>query len=201
MQPVELASGLWRWSAPHPDWKPNAVAGSSADWPHEVGCVLVETDRAAVFIDAMTREQAAFWDWADARCSDRRVLALSTIAFHRRGRDELVERYGAETSRAKRNLPRGVCAIPLRGAGETIFWLPEHRTLVPGDRILGDGRGGLRICPDSWLEYLPSRLRAAELCELLRPLLDLPFERVLVSHGTPVLADGHRALARALRRQ
>ncbi len=200
MQPVELARGLWRWTAPHPDWKPDAVRGSSGDWPQEVGCALVETDRTVVFIDAMpTTEETAFWNWANRRCAGRRVLALTTIAFHRRGRDELVERYGATTSRAKRNLPRGVCAVPLRGAGETIFWLPEHRTLVPGDRIIGDERGGLRICPDSWLEYLPSHLRGADLRELLRPLLELPIERVLVSHGMPVLADGHRELARALR--
>jgi hypothetical protein len=200
MQPVELASGLWRWSAPHPDWRPDAVAGSSADWPQEVGCALVETDRAAVFIDAMPpRDEAAFWSWADRRCAERRVFALTTIAFHRRSRDELVERYGAETSRAKRSLPSGIRAIPIRSARETIFWLPEQRTLVPGDRIIGDERGGLRICPDSWLAYLPSRILAADLRELLRPLLELPVERVLVSHGAPVLAGGHRALARALR--
>jgi hypothetical protein len=200
MQPVELASGLWRWSAPHPDWKPNAVAGSSADWPQEVGCALVETDRTAVFIDAMAPgDGAAFWSWADRRCAGRRVLALTTIAFHRRSRDELVERYGAATSRARRNLPPGVSAIPISGAGETIFWLPEHRTLVVGDRIIGGEHGGLRICPDSWLEYLPSGIAAADLRELLRPLLELPVERVLVSHGAPVLADGHSALARSLR--
>jgi hypothetical protein len=200
MQPVELASGLWRWSAPHPDWKPNAAAGSSADWPQEVGCTLVETDRATVFIDAIaTSDAAAFWSWADRRCAGRCVHALTTIAFHRRSRDELVARYGAETSRARRSLPPGVCAIPIRGAGETIFWLPEHRTLVPGDRIIGSERGGLRVCPDSWLDYLPSQILAADLRESLRPLLELPIDRVLVSHGAPVLADGHRALARALR--
>jgi hypothetical protein len=38
----------------------------------------------------------------------------------------------------------------------------------------------------------------AKLRASLRPLLDLPVERVLVSHGTPVLADARRALARAL---
>ena len=200
MQPVELASGLWRWSAPHPDWKPNAVAGSSADWPQEVGCALVETDDTAVFIDAIaTGDETAFWSWADRRCAGRRVLALTTIAFHRRSRDELVERYGAAISRAKRNLPPGVEPIPIHRAGETVFWLPEHRTLVTGDRIVGAERGGLRICPDSWLAYLPSRILAADLRELLRPLLELPIERVLVSHGAPVLAEGHRALARALR--
>jgi hypothetical protein len=199
MEPVELARGLWRWTAPHPDWKPDAAAGSSADWPREVGCVLVETGDTAVFIDAMTTAaESAFWSWADRRCAARRVLALTTIGFHRRSRDALVERYGAATSRARRNLPRGVRTMPLRGAGETIFWLPEHRALVPGDRIIGDEDGGLRVCPDSWLAYLPSRITSSALRELLRPLLELPVDRVLVSHGEPVLAGGHPALAEAL---
>jgi hypothetical protein len=199
MEPVELAHGLWRWTTPHPDWKPDAAAGSSADWPREVGCVLVETGDTTVFIDAIVPAvQAAFWNWADRRCTARRVLALSTIGFHRRSRDELVERYGAAASRAKRNLPESVCAMPIRGAGETIFWLPEHRALVPGDRIIGDEDGGLRTCPDSWLAYLPSQITPAELRELLRPLLELPVERVLVSHGEPVLADGQLALTEAL---
>jgi hypothetical protein len=200
MQPVELARGLWRWSAPHPDWKAGAAAGSSADWPQEVGCVLVETPAAAVFIDAIaTPGEQAFWSWADRRCAGRQVLALTTIAFHRRSRDEFVARYRAATSRAKRNLPASICPLPIRGGGETIFWLPEHRALVPGDRIIGAEGGRLRLCPDSWLAYLPSRIAGGDLRELLRPLLELPVERVLVSHGEPVLADGHRALARALR--
>jgi hypothetical protein len=199
MEPVELSPGLWRWTVAHPDWKPDAAADSSADWPREVGCVLVETGDAAVFVDAIApAAKAAFWSWADRRCAARRVLALTTIGFHRRSRDELVERYGAATSRAKRNLPESVCAMPIRGAGETIFWLPEHRALVPGARIIGAEDGGLRTCPDSWLAYLPSRITSAELRELLRPLLELPIERVLVSHGEPVLADGHLTLAEAL---
>ena len=35
--------------------------------------------------------------------------------------------------------------------------------------------------------------------ERLRPLLELPIERVVVSHGEPVLAGGRDALAEALR--
>jgi hypothetical protein len=46
---------------------------------------------------------------------------------------------------------------------------------------------------------MPRPLSAAELRALLLPLLDLPVERVLVSHGEPVLHDGRAALARALR--
>jgi hypothetical protein len=37
-----------------------------------------------------------------------------------------------------------------------------------------------------------------ELREALRPLLDLPVEMVLVSHGEPVLGGGREALAKSL---
>jgi hypothetical protein len=38
----------------------------------------------------------------------------------------------------------------------------------------------------------------AEVAVRIRPLLDLPIEVVLVSHGEPVLSRGRQALARAL---
>jgi hypothetical protein len=123
---------------------------------------------------------------------------LTTIGFHRRSRNELAERYGATTSRARQDLPAGVESFPIRGAGETIFWLAEHRAVVPGDRILGGPGGRLRLCPASWLRYLPSGMTVAGLAEALRPLLDLEIERVLVSHGEPVLRRGRQALEAAL---
>jgi hypothetical protein len=75
-----------------------------------------------------------------------------------------------------------------------MFWLAKPRALVAGDRLLGAPGGGLRICPESWLAYLSSGLTSAELRERLRPLLELPVERVLVSHGEPVLSGGRKAL-------
>ena len=82
-----------------------------------------------------------------------------------------------------------------------MVWLPKVHALIPGDRLLGDDeRGGVRLCPDSWLRYLPSGMRQKELREALRPLLDLPVELVLVSHGEPVLEGGREAIARALKR-
>jgi len=92
----------------------------------------------------------------------------------------------------------GVETITIRRAGETMVWLPGPRALVPGDRLLGDDAGGLRLCPPGWLRYLPSRMTEAELREALRPLLELPIEMVLVSHGEPVLRDGRAAIERAL---
>ena len=78
-----------------------------------------------------------------------------------------------------------------------MVWIPEHRALVPGDRLIADGRGGVRPCPASWLGYLPD-YGAEELRAALLPLLDLPVELVLTSHGDPVLRDGHAAIRAAL---
>ena len=103
------------------------------------------------------------------RAHGRRVAILTTLEFHRRSRDELAERYGASTSRARKTLPEGVETIAIAGAGETMVWLPEPRALIPGDRLLGDDAGGLRLCPDSWLRYLPSGMGQAELRDALAP--------------------------------
>ena len=193
----ELAPGLWRWTARHPEAVEDPQPGSAADWPPEVGSVAYAADDALVLIDPLVPEEV--WPELDELAGDRRVTVLTTVGWHRRSRDAVVERYRASTSRARKNLPSGVVPIPLRGAGETMVWLPDVGTLVPGDRLLGDGEGGLRVCPDSWLRYLQGALDGGQLRVLLRPLLDLPIERVLVSHGDPVLEDAHAALAAALR--
>ena len=192
----EIRPGLRRWTAPHPEWEPNAPADSPADWPRDVGCVLYDAPAAVVFVDPLLPpDPQPLWEVFD-ELVDRRavpVRVLTTIRFHRRSGAAFVDRYGATES-----VPDGVEAIELPRAGETMFWLAEHRALIPGDRILGDGAGGLRVCPDSWLRYLRNGLTGDELRDLLRPLLDLPVESVLVSHGEPVLSGGREALERAL---
>ncbi|HEX2045927.1 MAG TPA: hypothetical protein VHF23_09890 [Gaiellaceae bacterium] len=195
----ELRPGLLRWTAPHPDWEPGEPE-SPADWPEEVGSVAYEGPDAFLFVDPLVPDD--LWPVLDERVRrhGRRVVVLTTVRWHRRSRDEVVARYGASTSRARAALPGGVETIVIPGAGETMVWLPEHRALVPGDRLLGGAAGGLRLCPPSWLRYLASGLATDGLRGALRPLLDLPVELVLVSHGEPVLADGRVAVERALRR-
>src|SRR5918995_589445 len=193
MELQEIRPGLLRWTARHPDAEAEPEPESPADWPPDVGSVAYEASDAFVFVDPLVPpEKDTFWTSLDERVRGhaQRVVVLTTIAFHRRSRDEVVERYGASTSRARRMLPAGVETVPIRRAGEVMVWLREHRALVPGDRILGAGDGGLRLCPDSWLGYLPSGMEIPELRETLRALLDLPIEMVLVSHGEPVLEDG-----------
>jgi hypothetical protein len=123
------------------------------------------------------------------------VSILTTIRWHRRDREELAARYRSSSSRAWNALPRGVEQKPLRGAGETVYWLPGAASLLFGDRLLGD-EDGVRLCPESWLRR--ERVDRAGLAHLMLALLELPAERLLVSHGEPVLHDGRAALARAI---
>jgi glyoxylase-like metal-dependent hydrolase (beta-lactamase superfamily II) len=81
-----------------------------------------------------------------------------------------------------------------RGA-EVVLWLPARRSLVFGDVLLGAGSNRVGLCPESWL---PDGTTVADLRLALRPLLELPVERLLVSHGEPVLRDGAAALRQAL---
>jgi hypothetical protein len=195
----ELTPGLWRWTAPHPAWRPDAEPGSAGDWDPNVGCVLVLDELSAVFFDPLLpADPEPFWGWCDEAVESRPVHILTTIRFHGRSREALAARYGGELVTSLRELPRGVEAFRFRAADETMFWVPAHGALVSGDRIIGDDAGGVRLCPDSWLAYLTPAMGEAELRALLAPLLDLPVQRILVSHGEPLLSGGDAALARML---
>jgi len=215
----EIVPGLWRWSAPHPEWDPEAQPGSSGDWDRLVGCVLYELPERVVLIDPLLPaepQRAGLLAWLDRLVDERAVSILTTIHWHSRSRAELARRYRGRGSRAWNYIPPQVRRRPLRGAGETVFWLPGVAALVVGDRLVGAGRAGaggsgaggsgagdassaaaqLRVCPESWLAGV--RADRAEVAALLEPLTELPIERVLVSHGAPVLAGAHHALVQAI---
>jgi hypothetical protein len=196
--PAEIAPGLLRWTAPHPDWNSRAEPGSADDWEQYVGSDLYELPDAVALFDPLlpSDEREQFLGWLDRRIAGRPVSILTTIRWHRRDRDQLAERYRSTTSRAWNAVPAGVVPRPLRGAGETMFWLPDVATLISGDRLIGDHAGGLWVCPESWLAS--TQVDRAGAAALMRPLLELPIEKVLVSHGDPVLHDGRAALARAV---
>jgi hypothetical protein len=163
-----------------------------------VASVFYELPDTVVLIDPLlpTDGRAEFLGWLDERVAGRPLSVLTTIRWHCRDREELAARYRSNSSWAWDHVPAGVERRQLRGAGETLFWLPAAAALVAGDRLIGDEQGGVRVCPQSWLDDV--RVNRAELAALLRPLLELPIERVLVSHGEPVLSGGHAALARAI---
>ena len=187
----QLLPGLWRWTAAHPSRRPRGEPDGVDDWPEEVGSVAYDAPHALVLVDPLVPEPGFLDDLVER--IDKPVSILQTVRFHSRSREELERRY------ADRLAPEpgpGVEPVPIAGAGEAMVWLPSAGALVPGDRLLGDGVGGLRMCPDSWMRYL--KLDQAGLVAALRPLLDLPVEHVIVSHGEPVLGDGRRLLAAAI---
>jgi glyoxylase-like metal-dependent hydrolase (beta-lactamase superfamily II) len=205
--PLELAPGLWRWTAYHEEWK------------EVVGSVYCETRDGVVLIDPLVPADGAERFWSaldrDAERSDGRVHVLVSIFWHTRSAAMIAERYEARiwaptSSRAAvarragavtdafrpgDSLPGGLEAYPTARRSEVVYWLPEQRAIVPGDVLLGDGAGGVRMCPESWL---PGGTGHAALAESLRPLLDLSVERVLVSHGDPLLGAAAATLAAAL---
>jgi glyoxylase-like metal-dependent hydrolase (beta-lactamase superfamily II) len=207
MEVARIAPGLWRWTVFH------------EDWGETVGCVYCETPDGVVLIDPLVPEDESERFWTaldrDVERAGGDVHVVTTVFWHGRSARIVRARYGARVWAPTRGKPAiarragevtdvfrpgeelvtGVVGFPTARAAEVVFWLDEHRTLVPGDVLLGDGDGGLRLCPDTWL---PESTSLEKLADSLRPLLELPVERVLVSHGEPVLDGAHAALTAAL---
>lgn len=204
-----IAAGLWRWTAYYEEWR------------DEVGCVYYEAPDAVVLIDPLVpsvqSESARFWEALDrdVKRAGLPVHVYITVFWHARSAGEVVRRYDGRlhaTSRARaamerrtgvapdvfrpgEPLPGDIEALPSGRSTEVVYWIPEHGAIVPGDVLLGDDNGGLRLCPESWL---PTGVDHAMLRTALKPLLDLPVTRVLVSHGEPVTEDAGARLADAL---
>ena len=93
-------------------------------------------------------------------------------------------------------LPGAAVAYPIDRRQEMPLWFPSHRALAFGDAVVGVD-GALRV----W-EVADSERRMAwyrnRLVPRLEPLLALETESVLVTHGTPVVGGGRKALREAL---
>jgi hypothetical protein len=187
----QLADGLWRWTAPHPN---------AANWPEpgppvppEVGCVYYEAPDAVVLIDPLlpAGEEQEFLAYLD-RDVERLGLPVSillTAAWHERSARILRDYY-----RADDRVPDSIEIHPVEGAPEEqlAYFIRPHQALVVAEIFVGDGYGGLALSPSPALED-----RAA-LDRSLQAIAELPVELVLVSHGEPVLQDGRGAIHLAL---
>ena len=110
-------------------------------------------DGVVVLVDPqLPPEPEPFWAWADERVRGRPVFVVTTIEWHGRSREAFAARY----PRAE-HAPADVELFAFPPPGETMVWLPAQQALVPGDRLIGASRGGLRLCPESWLRYLPGK--------------------------------------------
>ena len=198
----DLDAGLWIWSRSHPDWTPDS------DFSGPVTSTCVRSGGEVIVIDGLAPEPGAVDAWARLDGSPPGV-AVVLKPDHVRDVDLFVTRYGArgygpwlfypgDAPRAALiaiepgdTLPGGLIALyDGRGRNETPVWIPEHRTIVFADAVAAP-EGELRVwdCPPLRERALPA----------LRALLELPFERVIVSHGEPV--HDRRAYERALDRE
>jgi hypothetical protein len=176
VQVDQLAPGLWRWTAEHPEWKEGDA------WEPDVACFYAELDAATVLVDPLVPGGAdgeRFWTHldADVQRHGRPVAVVLTSEWHRRSADAVAARHAATLG----ELPAGVEAHQV-GEGERALWLPAHRALAVGDALISVS-GVLRL----WgTVAAPASVRA---------LLDLPIEHVLVAHGDHV--PGGRAAVEA----
>ena len=201
---IELEPGMRYWYAPHPAWRPDE------NWPEGVLCAYYEAPDALVLIDPLVPrgEEDEFWRALDADVErlGRPVHVLLTSPWHDRDTTLVVERYDAPVWAHPEALwkdapvltttdtvPAGVEALLPDGneEGQASFFIREHRTLVTGDMFSGTG-GVFHVYvspdepnPEAYLAWLPR-------------LLELPIERVLISHGEPVLSDGVARIREAL---
>jgi glyoxylase-like metal-dependent hydrolase (beta-lactamase superfamily II) len=197
----DVAPGLWVLRLPHPHWRPEV------DWQQVVTMTYAETGGERLLLDPIAPPTSATeaWEWLDAR---QPTVVVVLKPDHVRDVDVFVRRYNArgfgprlyfpgdlpeselKPVRPDNRLPGGAVALyDGRGGEETPLWLPEQRTIVFADALTERG-GELRVWTSEWHEEraLPA----------LRRMLDLPFERVVISHGEPV--HPREAFEAALRR-
>jgi glyoxylase-like metal-dependent hydrolase (beta-lactamase superfamily II) len=86
-------------------------------------------------------------------------------------------------------LPVGVEAFPGQKPNDMVLWVAGHEAVIAGDTLVDFGEG-LHLNP-RWLT-----VPLVQVVEGLRPLLELPVEHVLATHGGPFeRADLERALS------
>ena len=201
MELRDVAPGLWIWRTEYVDWKPGQ------GWERAVASTCVEHGGERLVIDAKSPGADAHELWSRLDAAPPTV-AVVLKPDHVRDVDTFVRRYDARafgpwlyfrddvpTTKLEPldpgvTLPGGAVALyDGRGRMETPLWLPEQRTILFADALTAPG-GELRVWASNAFEerVLPA----------LRTLLELPFERVIVSHGEPVhdRAEFERALGR-----
>jgi glyoxylase-like metal-dependent hydrolase (beta-lactamase superfamily II) len=217
----ELAPGLWHWNAPHPEWRPSEPWDQRvSSYAIDDGERLLLFDPLAVPTEleerASDRETAivltAPWHERDTQ---RLVERLGVPVYTARpdSAQYLMDEYGltaeqagdgspdlawllkegkgeARPFTAGDSLPVGVEAFPGSRPNDLVLWIESHRAITFGD-TLGDYGEGLQI-NTRWLRKGVAR---EQVVEELRPLLDLPVEHVLATHGGPF---DRAALERAL---
>jgi len=200
----ELAPGLWIWRVRHPFWE------SGADWQQVVTSTFVASGGERYVLDPVSPllDPIGLWERLD---KSPPTAAVVTMPDHVRDIDLFVRRYKArafgpmfffpddaphtklEPIIADMKLPGGLVVLyDGRGRLETPIFSPEHRVIVFGD-ALTERNGELRVW-DCRAGHEKRELPA------LKALLQLPFERVIISHCDTEPVHPRAEFERALER-
>jgi glyoxylase-like metal-dependent hydrolase (beta-lactamase superfamily II) len=200
----ELRPGLWTWTAPHPSWTPDQ--GGPEGWDEKVRSYAFDAGDSLVLFDPLVDASEV-----ETLADGRPVVVILTCYWHRRSTAELVESLGAVVHAPATgmgelgltakpyelgdDLPGDVEPQPGAYPTECTLWIRGHSALVSGDAFLGGGERAFGLQPESWLD---EGTTSTDLRERLQPLLELPVELLLPTHGDPVEADAAETLRRAL---
>ena len=218
----ELRPGLWHWKAPHPQWEPTepwdknvssyamddgerlllfdplgvpseleALAAErdtaivlTAPWHERDAESLVERLGVPVYTPLPDSARSSSWTRTASPPSRLATAAPDVVWLLREKKGE------ARPYAAGDQLPFGADVFPGHKANDTVLWVESKRSVISGDTLVDFGRG-LEI-NERWLRPGVTR---EEIAAGLRPLLELPVEHVLATHGGPF---DRAALERAL---
>jgi|SRR5215211_2371470 len=218
----ELRPGLWHWEAPHPEWEaseawPQLVSSYAIDDGRRLLLFDPLAPPGEIVERAAGRETAivltAPWHERDTR---RLVAQLGTPVYlpPPDTAEDLMQKFGITAEQAGSGspdarwllagnegdahlygagdrLPVGVEAFPGREHNDLVLWVDSARAVISGDTLVDFGRGfGIA-------DWLRADVTREQVAAGLRPLLSLPVEHVLPTHGAPTdRAALERALAR-----
>ena len=207
----ELAPGLWHWQAPHPDWRPSEPWDRNvSSYAVDDGERLLLFDPLGVPSELVERAAdrdpsivlTAPWHERDAESLVERLGAPVYTPLPDTA-EYLMKRYGITAEQAGDGSPDvvwllregkgdarpyaagdrldvGVEAFPGQKPNDMVLWIESRRAVVAGDTLVDFG-GGLHINP----RWLDPEVRREQVVARLRPLLELPVEHVLATHGGP----------------
>jgi glyoxylase-like metal-dependent hydrolase (beta-lactamase superfamily II) len=218
----ELAPGVWHWKAPHPDWEPTEPWDQNvSSYAIEDAERLLLFDPLAVPSELVERAAdrrtavvlTAPWHERDAQTLVER-LGIPVYTPVPDTAEYLMETYGITAGQAGDGSPDvvwllregigdahlyaagdrldvGVEAFPGLKPNDMVLWIATHRAVVAGDTLVDFG-SGLELNA-RWLRQ--ATVNREQVVGGLRPMLELPVEHMLATHGGPT---DRAALAAAL---
>ena len=218
----EIRPGLWHWQAAHPDWRSTEPWDQNvSSYAVDDGQRLLLFDPIAPpeeILELVGQRETAVvltGPWHE-RDTERLVERFNLPVYTPKPdtAQELMDKYNITPEQAgdgspdvvwllkegkgdgrvysdTDGLPAGVEAFPGYKRNDILLWIESQRSVVSGD-TLADFGAGLEM-NERWLSG--EGVTREEAAERLRPLLDLPVDHVLATHGGPF---DRAALERAL---